>query len=459
MHLKEKAIQLKAGEKKKVHLLVSKSNASEGEYNATIIAKSTKFGKTSSAELKVYLEDCFEVSVEKTKGVEKACIENPLSYEFSLENTKENEISFSLSVDGLNATVNPKTITLRPNESKKATVDIDLSKEKPGNKEFSLKIVSPNFTVSKTYSFKLNDCYALSVDYDGATKPIEITISKRICQWEKVLTLIAKNIGTMDQEVSVTENKIDWVSVEPSSFSLKAGEKKEFYVYITPPLGTEEGDYKAVLSVKARDYSKEQPIKITVKKSESEKPSLEAGSELEKTIITQEKTVKVKVTLKNTGNCALNISGISSTAYNAKFDIEPFSLERGQEKTVTATLNLGKGFDKNEVELPLSIKTNKGQLEQTVKVSLVEEKPATPTPQETPVESPTATATIGSTFVGLAPSTVNLLILLFLAIVAVVIVMLAYYAYAKTPATEGKGQGWHGEPRRHSKAAKKGKRK
>ncbi len=466
MQLREKAMTIKAGEKKTLHLLLVESDADEGEYTATITAQSTKYGKETSAELKVMTEDCYNLTVEKTKGAEEACIENPLSYEFSLTNPKDTEISVSLSVEGLSATVNPKTLTLRPKESKSVTAAFDLEKEKPGKKEFALKVLSDNFKTSRTYGFELMNCYDLLVDYDGIREPIEIVISKGICQWEEVFTLKATNTGTMEQEVEISAGKVEWVTVEPAALDLKPDETKEFYVYVTPPLQTEEGSYTEILAVKARDYSREQRIKIDVSKVEGEKPCLEAGSELEETIVTEEKTVKVKVMLTNTGNCALNITGVSSKAYSAAFEFEPFTLERGEEKVVNATLQLGKGFDAEEVELPLSIQTDRGILTQNVTVSLVEEAeeetPGAETGEEKTEEAgeEEEEAMPGGLLV-LAPGTVNLLILLFLAIVAVVIVMLAYYAYAKTPSASGrgKGSGWYGEPHRHSKAAKKGKRK
>ncbi|MEM0360687.1 MAG: hypothetical protein QXK06_05115 [Candidatus Diapherotrites archaeon] len=445
IELKEKALVLEPNESKDIKLYFHTSNAEEKEYPFTIKAFSPTYGKETVQEFKATIKDCFNLAITKVSGIESACIEDTLSYEFEAENTTKNAIIARASITGIKATVTPETFELRPAEKKKITVTFNLAGEKTGQKSFLLEIDSNYFKYAKEFSFNLNDCYSLEVSKKGLEKTIEMSAGAFVCPQGKAITSTVKNTGTMEQTVSIKATGINWLKIEPSEITLKAGETKEFYAFLSPPVNITEGQYEALLEIKARDYSDKSKITVKVKTIGLEQIDVSAESEIEQEILETEKTVKAKIKLKNTGNCKLTVTGIKGEGYTAKFDTEAFELDVNEEKTITATISLGKSIEDKNISMQVTINTDKGVIKKTLLLDLAKEEATMEEikPEETQTPIPTETisdqnkqeqaglATLGGNRLA------NLAILFFLGLIALIIVILTYQAY-KQP--EGKGE-------------------
>ncbi|MFH1235286.1 MAG: hypothetical protein V1493_06755 [Candidatus Diapherotrites archaeon] len=436
LELKDKALVLEAGESKDVKIYFHASSAEEKEYAFKIKAASATYAKETSREFSVALKDCFSLGIEKTRGVESACIEEGLSYDFEVKNTKENAIKAKAGVIGLKANVSTGSFELKPGEKKKVTATFDLSGEKPGKKSFVLEIESENFKFSKEFSFTLNDCYALEAGKKELSETIQMTTGAFVCPQGKAITSTVKNTGTMEQTVEIKAAGIEWLKIEPSEIVLNSGETKEFYAYISPPVGVKAGNYEAQLEITAKDFSDKSKIKVEIKTIGLEQVDVSAESEIQQEILETEKTVKAKIKLRNTGNCTLSVSGIKGEGYTVKFDDTSFGLDVNEEKTITATISLGKNIEDKNISMPITITTDKGIIRKNLMLDLAEEEAAVEEikQEEAEIQAPTETPGTAEQ-AGLAALSggriANLAILFFLGIIALIIVVLTYQAYKK----------------------------
>lgn len=432
IELQQTSVTIEPGKEAEVSLKFMRTSE-EGDFNFRLIANSVPYEKTTGQEYVATLKDCYKVAIEKSSGKEKACIEDgKLTYKFLLKNEKDNEITLELSTEGIESQPEIKEITLRPKEEREVAVTADVSKETPGKKKLVLNAVSKEFSESLTTELKLEDCYALSVDAHELSEELSLEVGPQLCPQSKLLTLKATNTGTKEQEVKISVTGIKWVYLEPKELSLEAGKSKEFYLYVSPAVTEQAGAYEGLLTVEARDYKKEFPIKIKlVSVTLPEKIGVAAEAKVEETIVEEERTIKAKIKLLNTSDCQLEVLDINSEKYTVVFEPEQFTMDKNASVEITTTIYLGKGYDKNTVELPLVILTDRGVIKKDIIINLAEETVAeveTETPEETP-GVPTGQATA-------APRIENIIVLLFLAIVAVVIVILAYYTYTKEKSAE-----------------------
>ncbi len=433
--LKQKSLSLEPGEEKEIELEFLRTE-DEGGFTFELKAHSELYDKETSSKYKVLLKDCYKVSIEKVSGKEEACLEEKkLTYKFKLKNERDKQITVSLSLQGLKGKLDKTELVLSPKEEKEVTATLNIAKETPGKKTLKLALTSAEFSDSAKFPIKLSDCYALKVDSSEIEKEIELELSPQLCPQSKLLTLAAENIGTKEQEVHIKFEGIDWVYLQPKEMKLKPKESKPFYLYVSPAITEQAGTYEGTLTVEAKDYKREFPVKVRISAvTLPEKLSIAAEAEVEETIIEQERTVKAKITLVNTSDCKLEVLDINAQGIEASFEPEQFTMDENASVEITATIYLGKGYDKNKVELPLVLLTDRGIVKKRIVIDLQKETVTEITPEESPVETPAAPAPQAV----VAPQIANILLLLFLAIVAVAIVILAYYAYTKEKAAEAK---------------------
>ncbi|MCX6801586.1 MAG: hypothetical protein NT067_00580 [Candidatus Diapherotrites archaeon] len=439
IELKDKALVLEAGESKDVKVYFHTGSAEEKTYTFKIKAASATYAKETSQEFSVALKDCFNLGIAKTSGPESACIEDTLEYKFEAENTRQNKIKANASISGMKAAVSPESFELAPGKKQELAVKFELSGEKPGKKSFLLEIESENFKFSKEFSFTLSDCYSLAVSKEGLEKAVNMSAGAFVCPQGKVITSEVKNTGAMEQIVEVKATGIEWLKIEPTEIALNAGETKEFYTYLSPPLSIKAGDYEAQLEIKARDYSSKSKIAVKVKTIGIEQVDVSAESEIEQEILETEKTVKAKIKLRNTGNCTLSVSDIEGEGYTVKFDNQSFDLDINEEKTIIATVSLGKNTEDKNISMQITITTDKGIIRKNLLLDLAKDEAAVEEIAQEEAETsatPEATATpAAAQQAGLASLAggriANLAILFFLGIIALIIVVLTYQAYKK----------------------------
>ncbi|MDD5148053.1 MAG: hypothetical protein PHH08_01160 [Candidatus ainarchaeum sp.] len=373
------AVSLNPNEEKALSLAFKRTDAAAKEYPFVIVAHSKTFNKDSEKELAVKLQDCYGVSIAgvtangSTAAVPSACIEEPLVYEFSISNDKTEPITVDISLTGANALVSPSRATMSPGRSVVFKATLDISKEKPGDKNFGLSIRSDYFSLSKEFSFRAVGCYALKVDYDGLAGAIDVNASDSAGNRENPFTVKVMNTGTRTVRVKAEVLGPGWVYFQPDSFSLNAGDEKGIYLYFDPGYDTKNQAYKTTLKISAENFSDAKEINANVYGGlygAIGTAAVSASGELDNVTRAVEKTVEMQITIKNDSNSVLKITDLNAYGYSSKFVFAEKSLAPQEEMQAKMTLFLGKGFNETKFSVPVRIFTDKGTIVRDILVDL-----------------------------------------------------------------------------------------
>ena len=370
------SLALAPGEEKQVSIVFAKSGAAKGAHEFTLKAHSEKFNKDYEKKLSVSLKECYNVSIEDetinggNAGNATACIESNAIYAFSLRNDAIEAITAQITVLGIDAVISPATasVGIASGETKEVSVKIDLSKEQPGKKVFTIKAKGENFSISKEVEFEAEDCYALEVDWDGLGKEIELDAN---CKSEP-FTIRVLNKGTRAQSASVSVQGPQWVYFEPEQPAIQPGKEQEIYLYFAPPYDTKEGRHQATVSVNGKYDSLGKGVNMMVYGglyAALGTASVEANADVQELIEKTERIVKVSVALSNDGNSMIRVLGISSKDFNALFEFGEKTLQPSETTEVPMTFYVGESTERL-FPLTIQISTDKGAIEREIVVDL-----------------------------------------------------------------------------------------
>ncbi len=418
--------------------------AEPGIYDIVIVAQSLVFNKAYRFPVKVILSDCYGAGILETaingleyRGGAVACIEETAAIEATVKNTKEKPITLNISVEGAKATVEPQTMVLDSNETGKVKIGVSFAGQNTGKKQFNLLLKSEQFEEKQVFALDVQDCYNLAVDYGELARQFDVNAEE-----ERVFTISLKNIGTRAQEVKGSVEGLNWAFFQPETRKVEAGKQEGFFLYISPTFDTREGKHTAKITITARDFSDTREISMNVYGGLYAlvgEARLGTSSTLNNVVETAEKTVELKVVLKNDGNSILRLTGVKAIGYNAAIPFKEATLAPEETTELKMTLYLGKNFDKQQFVVPLRVSTDKGNIVKSIPVDL--SKPAAPTG-----------------LLGLASAKDALIILLALIVVAL-IAMIAMRAGGREQETGPAEIAREVEQQPEKKLAQKGKRK
>ena len=367
------------GQEKEIDIELESTQSAKGEYEFSLKARSTRFGKETQKDFRIELKDCYNISItgveingQSATGTPRACIENKPKYTFTLTNDAIEDIEAEIRVTGLDSVISPARIKLGAGETEKVEVELDLENENPGNKTFYLEVKSDRFSLKKGYEIKAEDCYNLQVDWDGLTRLIELDAN---CKSE-TYAIQVKNNGTRSQTVKATVAGPSWIYYEPVTTDIGAGETQEIYLYFAPPYDTKEGKHTATITAKGKETTKSARMEMMVYGglyADLGTAQVEAQAEVDEVIETMERTVSISLQLSNDSNALIRVNGISSEDFNTAFEFEETMLQPQETIEVPMTLNLG-NRDENRFTVTLKIDTDKGLMERDILIDL-EKKP------------------------------------------------------------------------------------
>ncbi len=369
--LEETSVSLEAGESASITVNFEEG-ANAGTYPVTVKAKSTKFNKESAENFEVEVKDCYNVSVGNVASSfdgEAACLEENPKYVFTLENDSENEITVKASIKGIEATVEPAEITISAGQKAVVGAEIDLAAETAGEKEFTLLLESDHFTAEEKFTLKVEDCYAIEVDYGALLEPIDKNAD---CAPEPI-TVTVTNTGSKQNSVKAELTGPKWVTMQPIAASLESGEETGFFVYITPPYNVKEGKHSAKLTFQTEDFKGSQEIEINVYGglyADLGKASVSANSSLENLLEEVDRTVEVKLSITNDSNALLRVEDINVQGFYAEDTFTEAVLQPNETVETTVKLYLGKGWELEEFPVTVHFLTNKGIVEREITVDL-----------------------------------------------------------------------------------------
>lgn len=247
IELAENSLTLDPEEVGEVGLTITPSEL--GIYSLQLDIKSATSYAKSLASSEVNVVECYEVNVLYPEKV-VMCVDEETKLEITLENVGLKDDTYKIEIENLNYT---ETVELEPDESE--ILEIDLFGEEVGSYDIGFMIESDFITQEGTVKFDVLKCY--DVDLTIEEHEFEIESGRG-----KLVKVQVKNTGSKKDEFEIISD-VDWVSIKPSSVSLKVDETADVYVYYSPGFGM-EGMFNASLTVKSENSEDTENLKITV---------------------------------------------------------------------------------------------------------------------------------------------------------------------------------------------------
>ena len=247
VELTEESLTLDPEESVEVDLTITPTEL--GVYSLEMGVESLTSYAKSLASSVVNVVECYGVDVLYPEEVE-VCVNEETEFEITLENVGLKEDSYKVEIEDLDYV---ETVELEPDELK--TLEIDLFGKEVGSYDISFMVESGFVTEEGVVEFVVLKCY--DVDLTVEEDEFEIESGRG-----KLVKVQVKNTGSKKDEFEIISD-VDWVSIKPSSVSLKIDETANVYVYYSPRFGM-EGMFNASLTVKSENSEDTENLKITV---------------------------------------------------------------------------------------------------------------------------------------------------------------------------------------------------
>lgn len=407
-------IAVESGASKTITITAEKTNAEEKQYPAELAAKSIKFGNTATKTIAISLKSCYAVEIKKVSGPEKACLADKPELEFSITNNKENKISLTINASGLNAALDKKSVSLESGKSETIKATIDASAESEGKKELQLNVSSDYFSTSQKFEIEFVKC-GLEILPEKQVVDVNATIG--------TLTRIIVLNKTLSQEnITVSVKKNDWILFNPKEFSLDANEKKEIFMYISPPFNTENEMQKAEITARSSNFVATKTIDLNVFAGTEIGIADVTIKSLEIREIGSIKQIKTRISLKNDSNVSITINEINSEKFETNYLMRNNNIKPNETGLVELTILLPKEFDENKFSVPLTILTEQGTFNRFAIIDL--------NPVKTADQNIAQTVPIGISFFAQPKN------ILLIAVIIALIALVAYLSIKKNGETE-----------------------
>lgn len=292
--LEEQSVTLEAGQSTDVVLSIADTSGLSEEEIVTITA--TVDGITDSSNTLLRLENCYDASITLSPQQATVCPCSTVDYSITLENTGKRIDTYTFIHSG-----ETETITLGPGQKRTNQFPVPVACDQEGSFAIVGTATSDFIEVSESstleirsldscFSVQLSNGKAASVDiFEGAVIPVKV-----------------KNTGEAEQEFTLSVAGPDWLFLTPTTLSLAGGEEESVYLYATPPFGTEEGVYSAIVTSSSDFVETEYSVQFTVGEGgmiivpeEPEEPQ-EAVEEEEKSVeISPDEGITLNVTFEN----------------------------------------------------------------------------------------------------------------------------------------------------------------
>jgi len=259
--LSEPEITIKAGDTAEVLLTIPTDDLTYDTYAVEVTAESDI---QDSSESILIVENCYSGILSVEPQIMTVCPKRDATFTITLENTGKNKDTYTLETsDGI---LEKDTVEL---ESQK-TEDIQLTV--PANteeKEVIINMFSEQVQETKTVTVLLKDqekCYGFTVNVNPQI--IEANEYKGY-----LYTITVKNTGEYASNFSIsTVGGPEWTYIDPKTQNIETGSEDQFFIYVSPPYGTEVGTYNIDIEVKRDNVSaKTATLKLLLGKTATQK--------------------------------------------------------------------------------------------------------------------------------------------------------------------------------------------
>jgi hypothetical protein len=262
--------------------------------------------------------------------------------QFTIQNSGTAPLTFSISSNNSMYSASPSSGTVSAPGSQTINVTFAPPTGTPAGSQPGMLTITHNDTSKPPQTVSLSGNVLLAVPSINVT-PTSLNFGSVVEGTTSTKTFAVQNTGTAALTFSITSNN-NMYSVSPSSGSVSASSSQTINVTFAPPTGTPAGSQPGTLTITHNDTSKPpQTVALSATVVAATRiigvtpTSLDFGK-----VGIYYKLTKV-ITVSNTGNSALTVSGSSITPSGSGFQVEtafPFTLApSGGQKTVEITFS------------------------------------------------------------------------------------------------------------------------
>lgn len=227
-------ISLQSGEIKTTYLEIGALK----EQNFTVTAQSATDNLVSdSIAGKLNVESCYGATATIDASSKEACPGTTTDFIITIKNTGKNDDTYKIST--ILGKLSKENVTIKAGDA----ASITLSMTEQGStlvkvsSDYAQQSIGANLTLKSATA-----CYGF-----GVTSEKYLIKASEFKGY--LFTLAVENKGVQNASYTVTASGPEWSYVDPKAFALGAGEKKNVFVYISPPYGTSDGIYTVTATI------------------------------------------------------------------------------------------------------------------------------------------------------------------------------------------------------------------
>jgi uncharacterized membrane protein len=253
--LSKKSVTLAAGGEETIQLEVDTNQMQpDTEKNITIKVADDKLSADASA--RVFARSCYKATIDIENDEQTVCQCDMINYTIYIKNTGEFTDEYSLRVN--NDEIDK--FTLSPGESRSWYKKPYYVYHTPGaTYQIPVRVVSKHLTVEKNLTLHVEPhdvCYNVTVEVNGG-KGIKVCSAN-------VIPVKIRNSGRRADVYFISFTGPDWVNLNVNKTTLKAGEEKTYYLYLSPAYDTPLGRYAIDLNITSFEIGKQLRIPVEV---------------------------------------------------------------------------------------------------------------------------------------------------------------------------------------------------
>ena len=253
--LNKNEAELKIGFNDIVNISANPDFRETGNFTLYIEAMSTLGYVKKTAEIKITVEKCYDVFLNIVNEKDKICNGIPTKYEFSVKNTGKFNNTYNLGIKGPDwISIDKSSISLDSGEEKSIALSANPSTtSKAGAYEIAVNAIDPismveSKDVLEITSITVEDCYKAAITTDKDVISVAPDSAATV-----LLNLENQGVNNNSYIIDISGAASSFVQVNPGIITLQPGKAETVYLYISPPLNTEESLYEITISARLKD--------------------------------------------------------------------------------------------------------------------------------------------------------------------------------------------------------------
>ena len=265
-----------------VNLLLTPDYQVEGDFDVNINVKSSQSKISTDIKTKVSVRKCNDVSFELLQRQDTLCVGSSREYEASVKNIGEFEKEFRIESTEPWIGIDPVILTLGAGESRNVRLNFN-----PGE-NITTKAYDISFRATALDSSKVSSEDAFNLDLisrEQCFKPELIVKDLEVnADLNAVTPIIIRNLGaqTSTYEIGLSGNANSFSQLNPSTITIEPGKTETIYLYVAPPYDTQQGNYKAEVTLRLKEGDVLDSKVINIKVNEAKQITIQTKNILGK---------------------------------------------------------------------------------------------------------------------------------------------------------------------------------